>query len=342
MIALNSSLRPLDLVTALKAAAEPTRLRILMLLADSELSVKDLTVILGQSQPRISRHLKLLAEAGLVERFQDGSWAYFHVSERTDGGRLAHSLVAAVDTNDTATSRDRARADALKAERSMAAQNYFQKSADQWDRIRALHIEEREVENEMLAALGPGPFNLLLDLGTGTGRSLELFTGRYKRGLGLDVSQAMLAYARNNLSAAGLTNAEVRHGDLYQLALKDDAADAVIMHQVLHYLSEPQHALREAARVLAPGGRLLIVDFAPHDMESMRSDHAHVRLGFSRETIEGWMIDAGLTPRINRDLRPAGDDRTPKLTVSLWLGERVAVPPATLRREPANLERIAR
>jgi ubiquinone/menaquinone biosynthesis C-methylase UbiE len=343
MIMLNASLRPPDLVSALKAAAEPTRLRILMLLAASELSVKDLTVILGQSQPRISRHLKLLSEAGLVERFQDGSWAYFHVSERTEGGRLAHSLVAAVDTTDSATARDRARAETLKNERSAAAQTYFQKSADQWDRIRTLHIDEGDVEREMLAALGPGPFNLLLDLGTGTGRSLEFFSGRYRRGLGLDVSQAMLAYARNNLTAAGLSNAEVRHGDLYQLALKDGAADAVIMHQVLHYLSEPQHALREAARVLAPGGKLLVVDFAPHDMESLRAEQAHVRLGFSRDTIDGWMRDAGLAPSSHRDLHPVSDDRTQKLTVSLWLAERPALAaPFSERKDVAMLERIDR
>lgn len=326
MIALNHALTSDDLVVALKAAAEPTRLRILMLLSEGELTVTDLTVILGQSQPRISRHLKLLADAGLIERFRDGSWAYFHVSERTEGGRLARSLVAAVDRNDAAIARDTDRADALKSDRTAAAQAYFRDHAQEWDRIRALYVAEGDVETAMLDALGPGPFGLFVDLGTGTGRILELFAGRYARGLGLDVNQSMLAYARSKLSAAGLDAAQVRHGDLYALALKDGSVDAVVMHQVLHYLTEPAHALREAARVLAPGGRLLIVDFAPHDVEALREVQAHTRLGISNDHVGQWFADAGLSMAHHRNLHPASGNRAQKLTVSLWIGERLARP----------------
>lgn len=321
MIALNTTLSATDLVAALKAAAEPTRLRILMLLSQGELSVKDLTVVLGQSQPRISRHLKLLADAGLIERFRDGSWAYFHVSERTEGGRLARSLVAAVDPLDSAIGRDGVRAQALKRDRAAAAQDYFRDHAREWDRIRALYVAEGDVENAMLDAMGPGPFGLFLDLGTGTGRILELFAGRYARAVGLDVNQSMLAYARNKLSAAGLETAQVRHGDLYTLALQDNSVDAIVMHQVLHYLTEPAHAVREAARVLAPGGRLLIVDFAPHDVEALREAQAHTRLGISNEHVAEWFADAGLNMVLHRDLQPASGDREQKLTVSLWIGE---------------------
>ena len=270
-----------DIVTALKAAAEPTRLRILLLLTAGELSVKDLTQILGQSQPRISRHLKLLAEAGLIERFREGSWAYFHVSDRTKGGRLALDLLALVNDADQGIARDRERAEALKREREAAAQSYFRTHAADWDRIRTLHVAESEVEEAMRKALGPGPFKLLIDMGTGTGRILELFADRYERALGFDLNQAMLAYARSKLSKAQIARAQVRHGDIYALALPDGVADAVIMHQVLHFVSEPALALREAARVLAPGGRLLIVDFAPHDLEFLREDFAHDRLGFA-------------------------------------------------------------
>lgn len=339
MISLNSALRAVDLVAALKAAAEPTRLRILMLLSQGELSVKDLTVVLGQSQPRISRHLKLLAEAGLVERFRDGSWAYFHVSERSEGGRLARSLVAAVDPRDTAIGRDRVRAEDLKRDRAAAAQDYFRDHAREWDRIRALYVAEGDVESAMLEALGPGPFDLFVDLGTGTGRILELFAGRYARALGLDVNQSMLAYARSKLSAAGLVAAQVRHGDLYALALQDSSVDAVVMHQVLHYLTEPAHALREAARVLAPGGRLLIVDFAPHDVEALREAQAHTRLGIANEHVAEWIADAGLKTVLHRDLHPSVNDSAQKLTVSLWMAEQPLRAAPAVRRERAQLER---
>jgi ubiquinone/menaquinone biosynthesis C-methylase UbiE len=311
-----------DIVMALKAAAEPTRLRILLLLTAGELSVKDLTVILGQSQPRISRHLKLLAEAGLVERFREGSWAYFHVSDRSAGGRLALDILSLVDGSDRVIARDRERAEALKREREASAQTYFHAHAADWDRIRALHIAEQNVEQAIVEGLGRGPFKLLVDLGTGTGRILELLADRYERGIGFDLNNAMLAYARSNLSKAKLTRAQVRHGDLYALSLPDGVADAVVMHQVLHFLSDPALAIREAARVLVPGGRLLIVDFAPHDLEFLREDHAHDRLGFTGEQVQHWMRDAGLEPRLQRDLAPAADAGPQALTVSLWLGER--------------------
>ncbi len=317
-----------EIVAALKAAAEPTRLRILLLLAAGELNVKDLTQVLGQSQPRISRHLKLLAEAGLIERFREGSWAYFHVSDRTHGGRLALDILSLVDGADAVVERDRERAEALKREREAAAQTYFRSHAADWDRIRALHVAESEVEEAMGQALGNGPFKLLVDLGTGTGRTLEHFAGRFERGLGFDLNQAMLAYARSKLARAGLARAQVRHGDIYALALPDGVADAVVMHQVLHFLAQPAQAIREAARVLAPGGRLLVVDFAPHELEFLREGHAHDRLGFAPEQVAQWMRDAGLNPVQQRDLAPDKQSGSEKLTVSLWLAEQPAATPA--------------
>ncbi len=324
------------LVTALKAAAEPTRLRILLLLAAGELNVKDLTVILGQSQPRISRHLKLLTEAGLVERFREGSWVYFHISDRLPGGRLALRLVAEIAISEADVRRDRERADALKREREAAAQGFFAKHAADWDQIRSLHVSERDVEGAMLSALGPGPFNYFLDLGTGTGRTLELFAPRFQRSLGIDVNQSMLTYARAKLAKAGLQNAQVRHGNIYALSLADGQADAIVMHQVLHFLSDPALAIREAARVLAPGGRMLIVDFAPHDLEFLRDAQAHERLGFSHEIVNQWLVDSGLTPKGARDLAtPRASVGADKLTVSLWLAER-PVEPQTDRKPKAQ------
>ena len=311
-----------DLVAALKAAAEPTRLRILLLLSRSELSVKDLTLILGQSQPRLSRHLKLLSEAGLIERFRDGSWVYFHVSDRTAGGHLARRLIAAVEGSDSQARRDRDRLDALKRDREQSAQVYFKTHAADWDRIRSLYVAEAAVEKAMLAALGPGPFRLFVDLGTGTGRILDLFAGRYDRGLGFDLNQSMLAYAESKLSAAGHRNTEVRHGDLYDLTLQDGVADAVVMHQVLHFLAEPGAAISEAARILAPGGKLLIVDFAPHDLEFLRVEHAHKRLGLAAEHVAQWTAAAGLNLTRSELLARDGGSDQPALTVSLWVAER--------------------
>jgi ArsR family transcriptional regulator len=319
--------------------AEPTRLRLLMLLSSGELNVKDLTSILGQSQPRISRHLKLLAEAGLVERAPEGSWVYFRLAETPEGNALARQVLALLDPSDPILVRDRRRAEVLKEEREKAAQAYFQAHAGEWDRIRALHVAESEVEQAVGEVLGAGPFGLLVDLGTGTGRMLELFRDRYRRGLGFDLSPAMLAYARAKLDGAGLQHAQVRQGDIYDLPLADGAADAVVMHQVLHFLSDPQRAVREAARVLAPGGRLLIVDFAPHELEFLRDDFAHERLGFAGPLIEQWLADSGLEAVSRRDLSPGAESGKGKLTVSVWLAAR---PHAVVEeRAEHSLERIA-
>jgi ArsR family transcriptional regulator len=328
-------------VGALKAIAEPTRLRLLVLLAAGELSVKDLTGILGQSQPRISRHLKLLAEAGLVERAPEGSWVYFRLADGGQGSALARLLLESVDRADPVLVRDRRRLEALRLEREKAAQAYFQEHAGEWDRIRALHVAEADVEAAIGEALGPGPFDLLLDLGTGTGRMLELLNGRYRRGLGIDLSPAMLAYARAKLDRSGIANAQVRQGDIYDLALADQSAAALVMHQVLHFLSEPQRAVREAARVLAPGGRLLIVDFAPHDLEFLRQEFAHERLGFAREQVAHWLAECGLELIDTRDLAPA-DGGPAKLTVSMWLAGRPgAGAQAADSAEERKLERIS-
>lgn len=314
-----------SLVTLLKAAAEPTRLRILLLLSQGELNVKDLTRILGQSQPRISRHLKLLAEAGLIERVREGSWAYFHLARDGAKGELGRGLLSVIDRrSDTLAVRDGQRAEALRREREQAAQEFFLSRAAEWDSIRSLHVEEAQVEAAISAALGDGPFELLVDLGTGTGRILELLAGRYKRAVGIDASHAMLAYARAKLERAGLAQAQVRHGDLFNLNVDDGAADAVVMHQVLHFLSAPAGAIGEAARILAPGGKLLLVDFAPHEMEFLREEFAHVRLGFAKSEIAAWLEEAGLELVSVQDLVPPSNDGVGKLTVSIWLAERKA------------------
>jgi ubiquinone/menaquinone biosynthesis C-methylase UbiE/DNA-binding MarR family transcriptional regulator len=329
------------LVTALKAAAEPTRLRILLLLAGGGLNVKDLTRILGQSQPRISRHLKLLSEAGLVGRAPEGSWVYFHLAQQPEARALVGHLLAALDPADAFWLRDRDRAEGVKRERETAAQTYFETKAADWDRIRALHVAEADVEAGVRAALRDLNIDLLVDLGTGTGRMLELTAEHYTRGLGFDRNPAMLAYARGKLERLNLTHAQIRQADIYELPLGDGAADAVIMHQILHFLSDPARAVTEAARIVAPGGRLVIVDFAPHQLEFLRDAHAHERLGFAAPTVAQWLGEAGLTLVETRHLTPPPDAAADKLTVSIWVAERHRAGAAPTKSAPRTLERTA-
>jgi ubiquinone/menaquinone biosynthesis C-methylase UbiE/DNA-binding transcriptional ArsR family regulator len=328
-------LRFADLNAALKAAGEETRLRVLALLAEAELTVSELTDILRQSQPRISRHLRLLAEAGLVERFREGSWAFFRLGEHGAAAELARELVARLDPADSVIARDRERLAAVRAARAASAQAYFRRHAAEWDRIRKLHVADDEVEQAIVAALAERPFRSLLDLGTGTGRMLELCGPQIERGLGLDLSLDMLALARSRLDRAGLRHCSVRQGDLYDLALPKDSFDVVIVHQVLHFLDDGARALAEAARVLRPSGRLLVVDFAPHELEFLRDQHAHRKLGFAPEAVTQWMNAAGLDVVAQRTLAP-GSGPQAKIAVSLWLGRdrRLAL------AEPAALEAV--
>jgi ubiquinone/menaquinone biosynthesis C-methylase UbiE len=317
--------------SALKAAGEETRLRVLALLAEAELTVSDLTDILRQSQPRISRHLKLLAEAGLVERFREGTWAFFRLAEQGSGAEVARALIDRLNPADQTIARDRARLASVRQARAAAAQAYFRAHAAEWDRIRKLHVTDEAVEDAIRTALSDKPFRSLLDLGTGTGRMLELFGPAIERGLGLDLSLDMLLLARDRLERAGLKNCSVRQGDLYDLPLANDSFDVVILHQVLHFLDDCARAIREASRVLRPGGRLLVVDFAPHEQEFLREQFAHRRLGFAPETITQWMSASGLEPVLHKSLTPEpGSDG--KIAVSLWLARDTRALMATPQR----------
>ncbi|MEW6254437.1 MAG: metalloregulator ArsR/SmtB family transcription factor [Pseudomonadota bacterium] len=308
-----------DLLEGLKAAGEDTRLRVLALLDEGELTVSELTDILGQSQPRISRHLKLLSEAGLVERRREASWVFYSRARETRQGILVTTLLALLDLDDPLVRRDRERLDEVRAARAAQAQAYFASHAARWDAIRSLHAPDDLVEAQVREALGAEPIEALLDLGTGTGRMLEILSDRIQKGVGLDLSPDMLGVARVNLEQAGIRNCSVRQGDIFNLSLPRDSFDVVMIHQVLHFLDDPARAVREAARVLRPGGRLLVVDFAPHDLEFLRDAHAHRRLGFAEETVSAWLVQAGLRPILHRALPPNAPAQD-ALTVSFWLG----------------------
>ena len=321
--------------TALKAAGEETRLRVLALLAEAELTVSDLTDILRQSQPRISRHLKLLVEAGLVERFREGTWAFFRLAEHGGGADVARALIERLNPGDQTIARDRERLSSVRQARATAAQAYFRAHAAEWDRIRKLHVADEAVEDAIRAALSDKPFRSLLDLGTGTGRMLEMFGPDIERGLGLDLSLDMLLLARDRLERAGLRNCSVRQGDIYDLPLANGSFDVVILHQVLHFLDDGARAIREAARVLRPGGRLLVVDFAPHEQEFLREQFAHRRLGFAPDTVMQWITASGLDPVMHKSLAPEPGSEG-KIAVSLWLARDTRALMATpLRREVA-------
>ena len=307
-----------SLLAGLEAAGEETRLRILCLIEEAELTVSELVSILGQSQPRVSRHLKLLTEAGLAVRQREGAWAFFRLAEA--GGALARDLIRRLDRADPVLVADRARLEVAREARRRQAAAYFADQAGDWDRIRALHVSEERVEAAVAAQIGARPFRSLLDLGTGTGRMLEKLAPRVVRAVGVDQSAAMLALARSRIDQAGLRNVQLRQGDVYAPPVERDGYDLIVIHQVLHFLDDPARALKEAARALSPSGRLVVVDFDAHDQEFLRADFAHRRLGFPPAEIEGFLAEAGLVAVRSTRVTPAADEAG-KLTVVLWLAE---------------------
>ena len=304
------------ILASLKAAGEPTRLRLLVLCAHMDLTVTQLTQILGQSQPRVSRHLKLLSEAGLLERFREGSWIFYRMAMRGQAAALGQMLVDLLPDDDPTLTLDMKRLAAVQQARAELAASYFKGIACDWDRIRGLYIDESEVEARLLELLPPGEADDLLDIGTGTGRILEVLGPRVKHALGVDFSPEMLTVARANLERSGLRNSQVRLGDMYQLPLPDRSFDRITLHQVLHFAERPQAVLNEAARVLRPGGQVLLVDFAKHGLEDLREHHHHQWLGFDDETVDGWMEIAGLqlTPPVELPGNP--------LSVRIWAAGR--------------------
>ncbi|OJX72690.1 metalloregulator ArsR/SmtB family transcription factor [Magnetospirillum sp. 64-120] len=304
------------ILAALRAAAEPTRLRLLSLLAHGDLTVSELTHILGQSQPRVSRHLKLMCESGLLDRFPEGAWVFYRVAAQGAGADLATRLLSMLPADDQTLSRDQSRLEGVRAARASRAQDYFTLNAHQWDQLRSLHVDESEVEQTLIQAIQNRPITDLVDLGTGTGRVLEVLAPYYERGTGIDLSREMLDIARANLERADLRHCMVRQGDITQAPLADNSADLVTVHQVLHYAADPAQVVAEAARILRPGGLLVVVDFAPHDLEILRDQHAHRRLGFADSEVAGWLSAAGLTPLPARHLPGS------TLTVVLWSAEK--------------------
>jgi len=332
---LPTTLSKSELLTTLKAASDDTRLRLLVLLAQTEHNVKDLTQILKQSQPRLSRHLKLLTNAGLIERFQEGSWVYYRANQHGKNAALISKIINQANLDDPQFQKDKKQALKVQEKRALEAQSYFKTHAKDWDHIRSLYVKEETVEQEMKNLLGNKSKELLLDLGTGTGRILELFANQFKTSIGIDINHEMLRHARARLDRLNLKSCQLRHGDITNLPFKDASADTIIMHQILHFFANPKEAFKEAARLLKPGGKLLISDFAPHTQEQLRTDFAHQRLGFEENQIWSWIKSAGLKsldfkllPNTNAPNSTKTKNKTPfnqstldknTLNVSLWL-----------------------
>ena len=325
-----------DLLAALRAAGESTRLRILAVLARSELTVGELCRVLGQTQPRVSRHLRLLCDAGLLDRHAQGTSAFYRPARHGRGRALFDAVLPLIDENDAGLQGDLRRLAAIRAERAEIAAAYFESVAADWDRMRSRHVADDEVEAAMLAATDDLRVGQLVDVGTGTGRVLEVFAERIDLGLGLDLSQQMLDLARSRLDDLGHRHCAVRQGNAYDLGLDAGSVDVAVLHHVLHYLDDPSASIEEAARTLRPGGRLLVVDFGPHQEESMRSDYAHHWLGFADDEVASWCADAGLIDVRTEHLTVADVDAEDALTVTLWVATQNPDAPALYNLEVAS------
>jgi len=303
------------LLHALRAVAEPTRFRLLSLCADSELTVTELTEILGQSQPRVSHHLRQLCDTGILERRQEGTWAFYRMISGGPGRELGQTLLTMLPQQDEALTLDRERLAKVKRAREVKAENLFAAYAPNWDELRKLHVPENEVEEALTTVFSDMAVKDFLDVGTGTGRVLKLMASQIERGIGIDLSHAMLAVARVNLQHPAARNCQVRHGDMYNMPFAADSFDAVSIHMVLHYSEDPCNVLVEAGRVLRPGGRMAVVDFERHDLDFLRAEYAHRRLGFTNLEMVDWFESVGL--KCENISRLVGDN----LTVVLWVAQ---------------------
>jgi len=312
-----------QLLSMLQGVADPTRFRLLFLLRQAELTVSELTEILGQSQPRISRHLRLMCEAGILERFKEGSWVFHRLSDDSLATGFAGMLADLPLEDRSLLESDRARLMTVRSTRAAQAAEFFRRNAPEWERLRSLHAPEKNVEDIIVRLLASRRIDNLLDAGTGTGRMLELLAPHVRRGTGVDNSPEMLAIARDRLERAEARHCQVRLADLYRLpfrtATTESGFDAALFHQVLHYLDAPEGAVAEVARVLKPAGQLLIADFAPHDLEFLRTELSHRRLGFSDREVEGWFLAAGLQPEAVEAVVPDDGNRDAKLIVKIWM-----------------------
>ncbi|MBO6944933.1 metalloregulator ArsR/SmtB family transcription factor [Altererythrobacter sp.] len=313
----------MQIETIIKSLADPTRLRIMRLLAAMELAVGELAQVLEQSQPRVSRHVGILCDAGLAERRREGSWVFLHTPSVAEDNALLDAIIqllATAEREDAGFARqcleDRRQLAAIRAAREETAQAYFTRHAGEWDELRQLHSSDAQVEKALVDALADANLGDLLDIGTGTGRIAELLSEGASKVTALDKSLEMLKLARAKLQHLPAGKAELVPGDFTDLPFAEAQFDTVVLHQVLHFAQEPELVLQEAARVTRPGGRIAIVDFAAHNHEELRTRYAHTRLGFADNQIKQMLRDAGYTAKTPVALEGG------ELVVKIWIGQR--------------------
>lgn len=304
------------LTSTLKALAHPERLRLLALIAEGDLTVSELTDITELSQPRVTQYIKTLADAGVVERLKEGSWVFSRLRRGEAGVSAVVASTLAALPEDEQMRSDRQRLAELRARRAIAAQVFFADVANDRGQLGDEFLPQADIDRLMLDMVGE-TVRSHVDLGTGSARVLTLFADRVERGRGLDSSHDMLRLARHRLHEAGAEHLSVRQGDIFDAPLDNGSADLVTLHQVLHYLEEPELAVAEAGRLLEEGGRLLVVDFAEHGREEFRRDFNHRRMGFSDRDMTTAFALAGLAVERVETVSGAG-----RPDVKLWLGRK--------------------
>ena len=303
---------------ALKTLGHPERLRILALLSRGELTVSELVQILNLSQPRVTQYIKSLETAGIIERLKEGSWVFSRIRRGNEAiSALVATTLATLPAHDPILTADLRRLEDVRAERSVAAEAFFANVANDTGTLGDEYIPKANIESMLRKMAGKGPFEYMVDLGTGTGRMLEVFADRVTRGSGIDNNVHMLKVARHKLAKNNYNHIRVRQGDLNSTPLESELADLVTLHQVLHYLDDPQSAIIEAARLLTRNGIILIADFETHDQDEFRYEYAHRRLGFDDNDIEDWLAGAGLSLTRVETIKT----QSSRPNVKIWLGE---------------------
>lgn len=285
-----------DPAALFQSVSDPTRLRLLRLLARDELNVQELVRITGQSQPGVSRHLAVLRDQGWLMQRREGTWNWYRTQPpaATQAGPELFALVLdAAGRVEGAADDDRALA-LVQADRRARARDRFAGIADRWDDLRAGY-EHPDLRLGALGALVPAG-RAVLDIGTGTGGMLPVFAAAEAWVVALDSSPAMLARARAHAQAQDLRQTRFCGGDLGRLPFRDGAFDLCHGGMVLHHVGDPAAALREMARVVCPGGAVAVTAFMPHEQHWMRDELGYLRLGFAREEIAAGMRAAGLVP----------------------------------------------
>ena len=278
-----------DYIDALRAISEPTRFRLTRLCAQGELTVSELMRIVGQSQPRVSRHLKLLQDAGVLESFREQHWVFYRVAQNSPSQQLVSDLLQHLPADDDLMDFDQTRLNELRDARAKLSEEFVETEVPDWLRLHEYHGDELRFGDAVRDALAGREVGHLLDIATGTGRMLKIAGPLAESGVGIDLSKKMVMVARNALAEADLPHLTVRQEDMYQMRFPARHFDTVTIDQVLYFASNPDALIREATRVLKPSGRLLLVAFT--EAANAKTPPA---VSIAISDIRSWLEDAGL------------------------------------------------